>query len=102
MAHVAAGMPIGNVTRARRDDSMPIWEEDAMRTDETEDTTIYIAVVNAEEQYSMWPKDRPLPAGWNETGASGTRVEVLDWIRDNWSDMRPLSLRKKMDESGQQ
>lgn len=71
-----------------------------MPTDETEDAAIYLAVVNAEEQYSIWPKDRPLPAGWNETGASGTRVEMLAWIRETWTDMRPLSLRKKMQESG--
>ena len=69
-------------------------------TDEREDTTIYVAVVNAEEQYSIWPADRELPLGWREAGKQGTKAEVLAWIEEVWTDMRPLSLRKKMEEGG--
>ena len=61
-----------------------------------EDTTIYEAVVNHEEQYSIWPADRELPLGWNLAGKSGTKAEVLAWIEEVWTDMRPLSLRQKM------
>ena len=63
-----------------------------------EDTTIYEAVVNHEEQYSIWPADRELPLGWNLAGKSGTKAEVLAWIEEVWTDMRPLSLRQKMEE----
>lgn len=66
--------------------------------DDQEDTTIYRVVINHEEQYSIWPADRELPLGWNDAGKSGTKQECLDYIKEVWTDMRPLSLRKKMEE----
>jgi uncharacterized protein YbdZ (MbtH family) len=63
-----------------------------------EDTTIYKAVVNHEEQYSIWPADRENPLGWRDTGKSGAKAECLDYIKEVWTDMRPLSLRKHMEE----
>ena len=39
--------------------------------DDREDTTIYKAVVNDEEQYSIWPADRELPLGWHDAGKTG-------------------------------
>ena len=63
---------------------------------DAEDTTIYRVVVNHEEQYSIWPEGRELPAGWKEEGKSGTKKECLDHIEVVWTDMRPLSLRLKM------
>jgi MbtH protein len=68
--------------------------------DEEEDTRVYQAVVNIEEQYSIWPEGRPLPAGWREAGKAGTKKECLDFIAEVWTDMRPLSLRKQMDGGG--
>jgi len=70
-------------------------------SDEREDTTIYKAVVNDEEMYSIWPADRELPLGWRDAGKQGLKAEVLAWIEEVWTDMRPLSLRKKMEEAGQ-
>ena len=70
-------------------------------TDEREDTTIYEVVVNHEEQYSIWPADRELPLGWNKAGKSGLKAECLAYIEEVWTDMRPLSLRKKMEEMAQ-
>ena len=55
-----------------------------------EDGTIYIAVVNHEEQYSIWPADRELALGWREAGMSGTRAEVLAWIEQAWTDTQPM------------
>ena len=54
-------------------------------------------VVNHEEQYSIWPAHRALPAGWRRAGKKGMKAECLAWIEEVWTDMRPLSLRKKMD-----
>ena len=68
-----------------------------MSNEEREDTTIYEAVVNDEEQYSIWPADRDLPLGWRKAGKSGLKPEVLAWIEEVWTDMRPRSLRDKMD-----
>lgn len=67
-------------------------------SDETEDTRTYKVVVNHEEQYSIWFADRELPAGWREAGKTGTRIECLDYIKEVWTDMRPLSLRKKLEQ----
>jgi MbtH protein len=69
-----------------------------MPEDDTEDKTIYKVVVNHEEQYSIWPADRDNPAGWNDAGKSGTKTECLEYVKEVWTDMRPLSLRKQMDQ----
>jgi MbtH protein len=71
-----------------------------MSQDEREDTTIYRVVVNHEEQYSIWPADRELPLGWNDVGRSGLKAECLAYIEEVWTDMRPLSLRQRMDGVG--
>jgi len=60
----------------------------------TQDT--YLVVVNDEEQYSIWFADRELPAGWRAEGTSGSRDECLAHIDQVWTDMRPLSLRRRM------
>ena len=69
---------------------------------ENEDTTIYAVVMNHEEQYSIWPVDREIPAGWRAVGKSGSKQECLDYIKEVWTDMRPLSLRKKMEAAAAQ
>ena len=66
--------------------------------DSTEDMTIYKVVVNHEEQYSIWPAGREIPLGWRDAGKSGLKAECLAYIEAVWTDMRPLSLRKKMAE----
>lgn len=67
--------------------------------DEHEDLTIYKVVVNHEEQYSIWPANKELPLGWNEAGKEGLKEECLQYIKDVWTNMRPASLRKKMEKS---
>ncbi len=69
-----------------------------MAWDDEDDDTRYKVVINHEEQYSIWPADRELPLGWNAVGKEGTKKEALDYIEEVWTDMRPLSLRKKMEE----
>ncbi len=68
-----------------------------MPSDEQEDTAIYKVVVNHEEQYSIWPLERDNPLGWYDAGKSGPRVDCLAYIKEVWTDMRPLSLRKQME-----
>ncbi|MBX7099888.1 MAG: MbtH family NRPS accessory protein [Myxococcaceae bacterium] len=65
--------------------------------DAEDDKTVYKVVVNHEEQYSIWFADRELPNGWREAGKQGLKAECLAYIKDVWTDMRPLSLRKAMD-----
>jgi MbtH protein len=62
-----------------------------------EDGTIYAVVVNGEEQFSIWPSHKPTPRGWKLVGKEGPKAECLSYIDETWTDMRPLSLRRKMD-----
>jgi MbtH protein len=64
------------------------------------DETNYRVVVNDEEQYSIWQSDRELPAGWRAEGMAGPREECLAHIGQIWTDMRPLSLRRRMQQTG--
>jgi len=68
-----------------------------MSADSDEDRTVYKVVVNDEEQYSIWPAHRTNPPGWRDAGPRGARDECLAWIREVWTDMRPASLRRRMD-----
>jgi MbtH protein len=53
----------------------------------------YSVVRNDEEQYSLWPTNRELPAGWVAQGITGTKAECLAFIERTWTDLRPLSAR---------
>jgi len=70
-----------------------------MAIDERDDST-YTVVVNHEEQYSVWPAGRELPAGWRSVGKTGPKSECLAYIKEVWTDMRPASLREKMERGG--
>ena len=61
-----------------------------------DDARQYHVVSNDEEQYSLWPTGRPVPAGWTALGVTGTRSQCLDHIREVWTDLRPRSLRTWM------
>ncbi|HZM77335.1 MAG TPA: MbtH family NRPS accessory protein [Candidatus Limnocylindrales bacterium] len=56
---------------------------------------IYTVVVNHEEQYSIWPADQDLPAGWDDTGFTGSQEQCLAHIDTVWTDIRPLSARTR-------
>ena len=65
--------------------------------EEDQNERIYNVVVNGEDQYSIWPVQKKIPAGWETAGKKGTKPECLAYIKEVWTDMRPLSLREKMD-----
>jgi MbtH protein len=60
----------------------------------------YKVVLNHEGQYSIWFTDRENPPGWSDAGKSGPKEECLAFVEQVWTDMRPLSLRKAMGETG--
>jgi MbtH protein len=62
-----------------------------------DDTRTYKVVLNHEEQYSIWPRDRANPLGWRDEGTVGNKKECLQHIDRVWTDMRPLSLRIQME-----
>ncbi|MEM7254209.1 MAG: MbtH family protein [Pseudomonadota bacterium] len=70
----------------------------AMAFEEEDDGLTYLVVINHEEQYSVWPEYREIPNGWKAVGKSGSKSECLTYIDEVWTDMRPLSLRKKLAE----
>lgn len=70
-----------------------------MPIDEREDHRTYKVVVNHEEQYSIWFADRENPLGWNDVGKSGTKEECLSYIKEVWTDITPLSVRKRLQAS---
>lgn len=50
-------------------------------------------VANDQDQHSIWPKAKSVPLGWHSKGFSGTKEQCLEYIRKNWTDIRPKSLR---------
>lgn len=56
----------------------------------------YHVVINEEEQYSIWRAGREVPAGWRTVGDRRSKEECLAFIEDNWTDMRPRSVRQAM------
>lgn len=73
-----------------------------MNQDSGEDKTIYLVVIDEEERYSIWPEYKDIPYGWKAVGESGLKAECLEYIKEVWTDMRPLSLRKYMQQQEQQ
>ena len=69
--------------------------------EDDEDDRTYKVVVNHEEQYSIWLADRENALGWRDAGKVGKKAECLEYINAVWTDMRPLSLRRRMEELGQ-
>jgi len=67
--------------------------------EEQVDQRAYLVVVNDEGQYSVWLADRALPAGWHAEGMRGGREECLAHIGEMWTDMRPLSLRRQLEQT---
>ena len=54
----------------------------------------YVALRNEEGQYSLWPSVNKVPQGWRIVHQEDKRQGCLDYINQNWTDMRPLSLIK--------
>ena len=69
-----------------------------MPWNDEDDQQIFEVVMNHEEQYSIWPADRDVPRGWRTVGVQGPKKACLDHIEQVWTDMRPLSLRRRMEE----
>ncbi|MEU7984189.1 MbtH family protein [Streptosporangium canum] len=59
---------------------------------------VYLALINDEGQYSLWPSWAEVPAGWTVAFGEDTRQACLDHIEANWTDMRPKSLIRAMGE----
>lgn len=58
----------------------------------------YFVLINEEGQHSLWPVFADVPDGWEVIFGESGRQECLDFIETNWTDMRPNSLIKAMEE----
>lgn len=63
-----------------------------------DENSLWRVVINLEEQYSILAEDEGNPSGWSNVGIEGSKAECLAYILEVWTDMRPLSMRRKMDE----
>ena len=57
----------------------------------------FVVVRNHEGQYSIWDSERAVPAGWDVQAPAASKDVCLEYIRNHWVDMTPLSLREQSD-----
>lgn len=60
------------------------------------DGDAFKVLVNGEGQHSLWPSAQPVPDGWRQIGPVGNKETCLAYVEENWTDMRPKSLRDQM------
>ena len=62
--------------------------------DATQPNKLFEVILNHEEQYTIHLKGKPVPAGWRLAGKAGDKEQCLAYIKEVWTDMTPLSLRR--------
>jgi len=93
------GVPAAEPAEVEADEPIANKEMSKDEVDEEKERhRIYKVVINEEEQYSIWAHELEIPAGWRFEGVYGRKEEVLAHIEKVWTDMRPLSLRRAMEE----
>ena len=56
----------------------------------------FFVLVNDKEQHSLWPTFADVPAGWRVVYGEADPAACLDYIEQNWPDIRPKSLRDRL------
>jgi len=59
-----------------------------------DEATVFVVLMNDEDQYSLWPRFKEIPVGWRQVGPTGSKEECVKYVDANWTDMRPRSLRE--------
>lgn len=59
----------------------------------------FYVLINVEEQYSIWPTFAAVPAGWEIVFGEDGRQPCLDYVEAHWTDLRPASLRRAMEQA---
>lgn len=65
-----------------------------------DDNGSFVVLVNDEEQHSLWPSFADVPAGWQVVFGEANRADCLEFIEQNWTDIRPKSLRERLAQGG--
>lgn len=55
----------------------------------------FLVLVNSEGQHSLWPEFAEVPDGWTVALGAGTREAALAYVEENWTDLRPKSVREQ-------
>lgn len=63
---------------------------------DTEDAGPYVVLMNNEEQYCIWPALKKVPAGWRTVLAAASTNDCLHYIDETWTDITPLSVRRRL------
>ncbi|WP_330274211.1 MbtH family protein [Lentzea sp. NBC_00516] len=53
----------------------------------------FFVLVNEEQQHSLWPVFAEVPAGWTKVFGEENREACLSYVEENWTDLRPASIR---------
>jgi uncharacterized protein YbdZ (MbtH family) len=61
-----------------------------------DDDGTFFALINDEEQHSLWPTFVEVPAGWRVVYGEADRAACLDYIEQNWTDIRPRGVRERL------
>jgi len=69
-----------------------------MSDDAQEGKATHHVLINDEEQYSLWPLGKQIPLGWKAVEKEGTEEECMRYVDEVWTDMRPRSLRVRMEQ----
>lgn len=56
-----------------------------------DDKGVFLVLVNDEEQHSLWPAFADVPAGWRTVYGEADLAACLNYIEQNWTDIRPGS-----------
>lgn len=57
----------------------------------------FYVLTNDEGQHSLWPVFVPVPSGWQVVFGENGHAECVAYVEENWTDMRPVSLRLAME-----
>lgn len=61
----------------------------------------FYVLANDEDQHSLWPSFAAVPDGWRVVFGEESRADCLKYVEENWTDIRPKSLREAMAADGQ-
>jgi MbtH protein len=97
-AKIASMLAIGLFKARRATDKRGPRSENVPTNPFEDENGVYHVLVNSEGQYSLWPSFVTVPEGWTIAHTSDNRAACLEFIEKNWTDMRPNSLIKTMNE----
>ncbi|AEF55565.1 MbtH family protein [Marinomonas posidonica] len=60
-----------------------------------DESILFLILINAQKQYSIWPNILPIPDGWLADNGPMSRKKCMDWLEANWTDLRPIQSQQE-------